>query len=224
MKVKICCISSIDEAQMAISAGAGAIGLVADMPSGPGVIPKDLISEISAWAAGKVERFLLTSAQDADRIIAQQQRCKVDTLQLCDTLPLEAYARLRAALPNIRLVQVIHVTGPASLEEALAVAPHVDTMLLDSGNPSLAKKELGGTGRVHNWNLSARITGTSTVPVYLAGGLNSGNVAGAIETANPQGVDVCSGVRAGGRLDGKKLADFMGAVRAATPAKTASIT
>ena len=209
MKVKICCVSSLDEARMAVSAGAAAIGLVSEMPSGPGVIPEDLIGEISAWATGKVETFLLTSLQIAEGIIAQQRRCNTSVLQLCDTVPAETYARLRTALPRIRLVQVIHVAGPDALDQALAVAPHVDALLLDSGNPALPTKQLGGTGRTHNWDISAKIVKVSPVPVYLAGGLRPGNVAAAIESVRPYGVDVCSGVRSGGRLDGDKLANFM---------------
>ena len=209
MKVKICCVSSLDEARMAVNAGAAAIGLVSEMPSGPGVIPEDLIGEISAWATGKVETFLLTSLQIADRIIAQQRRCNASALQLCDTVPAETYARLRTALPRIRLVQVIHVAGPDALDQALAAAPQVDALLLDSGNPALPTKQLGGTGRTHNWDLSAKIAKASPVPVYLAGGLRPGNVAAAIESVRPYGVDVCSGVRSGGRLDRDKLANFM---------------
>lgn len=209
MKVKICCISSLDEARMAVKAGASAIGLVSEMPSGPGVIPEDFIGEIAAWATGSVETFLLTSLRATDDIIAQQQRCNTSTLQLCDTIPTDSYARLRHALPRTRLVQVIHVTGPDALERAVAVAPHVDALLLDSGNPALPERELGGTGRTHNWDISAQIVKTSPVPVYLAGGLHGGNVATAIETVRPYGVDVCSGVRSGGHLDEQKLASFM---------------
>lgn len=212
-RVKICCISSLEEARMAVQAGADALGLVSAMPSGPGVITEDEIAVIAAMIPPGVASFLLTSAQDATTIIEQQRRCRVNTLQLVDEVKEGTYADLRAALHGIKLVQVIHVTGPEALAHALAVAPDVDALLLDSGNPSLAVKELGGTGRVHDWITSQRIRESVSIPVYLAGGLHAGNVAEAIHRVGPFGLDLCSGVRSGGRLDDAKLTEFMRAVR-----------
>jgi phosphoribosylanthranilate isomerase len=149
-RVKVCCIKSVAEAWMAIDAGASALGLVSRMPSGPGVISDDAAAEIAAAVPPSVDTFLLTARQDVEAIAAQQRAAGARTLQLVDALPEGAHAGLRAALPGVKLVQVIHVTGPASLEEAEAVAPHVDALLLDSGNPTLEVKELGGTGRRHD--------------------------------------------------------------------------
>jgi phosphoribosylanthranilate isomerase len=112
-------------------------------------------------------------------------------------------------MPGVALVQVIHVCGDDSIDKAVAVAPHVDALLLDSGNQDLAVKELGGTGRRHDWAISRRIREVSPKPIYLAGGLNAGNVAEAIDTVGPFGLDVCSGVRTKGRLDAEKLAAFV---------------
>jgi phosphoribosylanthranilate isomerase len=81
--------------------------------------------------------------------------------------------------------------------------------LLDSGNPSLAVKELGGTGRVHDWKLSREIRDKASVPVYLAGGLNASNAAQAVREVQPFALDVCSGVRTGGALDAAKVQAFM---------------
>jgi phosphoribosylanthranilate isomerase len=212
-RVKICCISSIEEARLAVAYGASALGLVSAMPSGPGVIAEDLIAAIAARVPPPVAAFLLTSQQDVEAIIAQQRRFGANTLQLVDSIPSGDYARLRHALPGVRVVQVIHVTGEASLAEAVAVAPQVDALLLDSGNPNLAVKELGGTGRTHNWEISRRIVQAVEAPVFLAGGLNPGNVAEAIRAVRPFGVDICSGVRTQGTLDEAKLAAFMAAVR-----------
>ena len=214
-RIKICCIADEAEAALAISRGASALGLVSEMPSGPGVIDEDRIAAIATLIPPGTASFLLTSRTDAEAIIAQQKRCRVDTIQLCDAVPEIAYAELRAALPGVKLVQVIHVTGPRARDEALRVAPRVDALLLDSGNPTLAVKELGGTGRVHDWNLSRRIRAEVPVPVFLAGGLRPDNVAEAIGLVHPYGVDVCSGVRTEGRLDESKLRAFVAAVRAA---------
>jgi phosphoribosylanthranilate isomerase len=200
---------------MAIDAGAAALGFVSRMPSGPGVISDDLIAQIASRVPPGVATFLLTSELDVNAIIAQQKRTGVNTLQIVDRLESGSHQELRAALPGIALVQVIHVCGPASIEDALAAAPHVDALLLDSGNASLPVKELGGTGRTHDWSISRRIREAASVPIFLAGGLTAANVAAAIRQVEPYGIDVCNGVRSADRLDATKLADFFRTVSAA---------
>ena len=213
-RVKICCIASVQEAWLAIRHGASALGLVSAMPSGPGVIGEPLIAEIAAAVPPGVASFLLTSEQEPAAIVAQQRRCRANTLQLVDRLPTEAYAALREALPGIALVQVVHVMGPEALAEARQVASQVDAILLDSGNTRLPVKELGGTGRTHDWRISAAIREAIDIPLYLAGGLRPENVAEAFAQVRPFGLDVCSGVRTDGRLDPAKLAAFMAAAGA----------
>ena len=217
-RVKICCIKSPAEARLAIAHGASALGLVSSMPSGPGVIDETAIARIAAVVPPPIATFLLTSLHDADEIIAQQRRCRTNTLQLCDYVEFSVYARLRAALPGITLVQVIHVTGDESVDHAQKVAEHVDALLLDSGNPALAVKELGGTGRVHDWSLSRRIRDAVPKPIFLAGGLRSTNVREAIAAVQPFGLDLCSGVRTNDILDEQKLWSFFEAVNAAPAA------
>ncbi|MBM2846823.1 MAG: Phosphoribosylanthranilate isomerase [Bacteroidetes bacterium] len=212
-RVKICCISSVEEAQTAVRYGASALGLVSSMPSGPGVIGEDLIAEIAATIPPGVASFLLTSKQDAQSIIEQQRRTRVNTIQICDSLEREHYQRLRAALPGVALVQVIHVRGPESMQEARSVAPYVDGILLDSGNQSLAVKELGGTGRTHDWTVSNKIREAVEVPVFLAGGLNAGNVSEALDKVHPYALDLCNGVRTNGKLDEEKLSAFFHQIR-----------
>ncbi|HEY0407810.1 MAG TPA: phosphoribosylanthranilate isomerase [Pyrinomonadaceae bacterium] len=207
-RVKICCIGSVGEARLAIDYGASALGLVSEMPSGPGVIAEDLIAQIAAIVPPAVASFLLTCRRDATSIIAQQRRCRTNTIQLCDRLEQREYAPLRAALPGIAVVQVVHVRGEEAVAEALFVAPRVDAILLDSGNQSLPVRELGGTGRAHDWAISARIREGIDVPLFLAGGLRAENVREAVERVGPFGLDVCSGVRSRGQLDERKLNDF----------------
>ena len=219
-RVKICCISSVEEAALAIQCGASALGLVSAMPSGPGVISEDQIAEIAATVPPPIATFLLTSKQDVEEIVAQHRRCRTNTLQLCDCLTLGAHADLRAALPGIKIVQVIHVTGPESVDEAIAVAPEVDAILLDSGNPARAVKELGGTGRSHDWSLSRKVRDQVSIPIFLAGGLNASNVAEAMKAVAPFGLDLCSGVRTNGKLDRRKLLDFFAAVHSADQQRT----
>ena len=211
-EIKICCISSHEEARVAIDAGADILGLVSAMPSGPGVIHEELIASIARSVSAQT--FLLTSLCDPDAIIAQHRRLGTTAIQLCDALPPDSHLQLREALPGIRLVQVVHVTGEASYDEAMAAARDVDALLLDSGNPALRVKELGGTGRVHDWTISRRIASDAGVPVFLAGGLRPENVAEALEITGASGVDICSGVRTAGRLDREKLERFICAVSA----------
>ena len=213
-KIKICCIQSVAEARLAVAHGADALGLVSAMPSGAGIIADErLIPEIAATVPPPVATFLLTSLTDTDAIIAQHRRCRTSTIQLVDALTRGTHTDLRAALPGIRLVQVIHVLDESSAAEALAAAPHVDALLLDSGNPHLAVKQLGGTGRTHNWALSRRIVEKSGKPVFLAGGLRAENVAAAWDAVRPWGFDICSGVRTpDDHLDERRLAAFVAAV------------
>lgn len=214
-RVKICCISSIAEAAFAIAHGASALGLVSHMPSGPGVVDEARIADIIATVPPPIATFLLTSATDVAAIIAQQHRMRPTTLQLVDHLSADVHTALRDALPGITLVQVVHVEDEASVSYALAAAPNVDALLLDSGRLNAPVKELGGTGRTHDWSLSRRIRDHAGKPIFLAGGLRAVNVAEAIHTVEPFGLDLCTGVRTDGALDPRKVEAFMRAVRAA---------
>ncbi|MBK7030289.1 MAG: phosphoribosylanthranilate isomerase [Bacteroidales bacterium] len=208
-RIKICCIGSVSEARMAIRHGANALGLVGKMPSGPGVIPDETIAGIARVIPPGLSSFLLTSETNAEAVIAHHRRTHTNTIQLVDTLSFGEYPLLKEEMPAIRIVQVIHVLNEQSVEDALLMTQHVDALLLDSGNPFLAIKELGGTGRVHNWLLSKEIVKQSPIPVFLAGGLNPANVREAIDIVQPFGVDVCSGVRTNGMLDEFKLEAFI---------------
>ncbi|UFH53978.1 phosphoribosylanthranilate isomerase [Spirosoma sp. KNUC1025] len=212
-RVKICCISSITEAQLAVRLGADALGLVGRMPSGPGVVVDEIAAQIVRMTPPPVATFMLTSELTTSDIVAHQRRVGANTIQIVDAVPPETHAALRIALPAVKLVQVIHVIDERNIEEALkAVQDGADALLLDSGNPTLTVKELGGTGRVHNWQVSRRIVEQSPVPVFLAGGLNPDNVRQAVDTVQPFGLDICSGVRSNGHLDERKLEAFMGAL------------
>jgi len=212
-RIKICCIGSVAEAQLAIAHGASALGLVSEMPSGPGVIPDDLISAIAASVPKFIGTFLLTSRSESAPIIEHIRSCGTNTVQLVDTVGENVYQDLRRELPDIRIVQVVHVTGDGAIEEARRIAGRVDALLLDSRNPTLEVKELGGTGRTHDWNRSRQIVESVKCPVFLAGGLTPGNILDAVRQVQPYGVDICSGVRTEGRLDPLKLTDFFAAIR-----------
>lgn len=212
--IKVCCIASLAEAQLAVAAGADALGLVSAMPSGPGVIDDAAIAAIAAAVPRPTRTFLLTARTGADAIAEQHARAGTTTLQLVDQVPHDELRRLRRLCPGVELVQVVHVTGEASVDEAVAAAPLVDALLLDSGHPGAAVKELGGTGRTHDWALSRRIRDAiHPRPLFLAGGLHAGNVAQALAAVRPQGLDLCSRVRTAAQLDAHKLREFVAAAR-----------
>ncbi|MEZ4475475.1 MAG: phosphoribosylanthranilate isomerase [bacterium] len=214
-RVKVCCIASVAEAQLAVAAGVDALGLVGPMPSGPGMIAGDMLRRIAAWTPPPVSSFLLTTAVEAPAIIEHVRASGTDTVQLVARSTPAACQAVREALPGVRVVQVLHVQGPEAVEEAQAFAPYVHALLLDSGNPRAAVPTFGGTGKIHDWSISRRIVETVPVPVILAGGLRPGNVQAAVRMVRPFGVDVCSGLRVDGALSPTLLADFVEAVRLA---------
>jgi len=215
-RFKVCCIRSVDEARLAVDLGASALGLVSAMPSGPGVIDEDTIARVAATVPPGVSTFLLTAETSVEAVVAQHRRCGTSTIQLCDRLQDGRLADLKQALPGIGVVQVVHVVDDQAVFEAVAAAAQADAILLDSGRPGGPVKELGGTGRVHDWTISARVReAIAPTPLYLAGGLRPENVAEAIATVRPFGLDVCNGVRTDDHLDETVLGAFVSAVRRA---------
>ncbi len=205
---KVCCIQSREEAETALAAGASAIGLVAEMPSGPGPISDALIADIAAAMRGRVRTVLLSSRTDAAGLIHHVRSTGCDTLQIVDHVGREVRAAVREALPQVAIWQVLHVEGEASLDLVSALADGADALLLDSGSPAAATRQLGGTGRAHDWSISARIVTASPVPVWLAGGLSPANARQAVEQVRPFGLDICSGLRTAGALQPDRLAAF----------------
>ena len=212
-RVKVCCIASVEEANLAISYGAWVLGLVGHMPSGPGVISDLTIAKITSSVPDYIKTCLLTSETTVDGIVAHHRKTSTNMIQIVDSIDCEVYEILRKELPKVSIVQVVHVTDRSAIDTALKITPYVDYLLLDSGNPNLEIRELGGTGRTHNWELSAEIVERSSIPVFLAGGLGGDNVKSAIEKVNPFGIDLCSKIRTKNRLDAKKLQRLMKRVR-----------
>lgn len=211
-RIKICCIKNYDEALIAVKAGVDALGLVSEMPSGPGVISIDEIEKIVKAVPPYVATNLLTSKSDFDEISMQLKKCRCNTLQIVDRVDINIFKKIRDAFPLLKIVQVVHVTDEKSVDEAKYFADYADAILLDSGNQNLKVKELGGTGRTHDWQLSRKIREMIKVPLILAGGLNPDSVKRAIIEVEPFAVDVCSGVRTDDKLDENKLTKFVEAV------------
>lgn len=212
INVKICCIKSNNEAHQAFNYGASSIGLVSKMPSGPGIISDRLIKQISESSPTSLKTILLTSDTDPYKIVNQYKKVRTVNIQLVSQINDDDYEVFRQALPNTKLIQVIHVIDEISITNAINISNHVDYLLLDTGRPK-NKVELGGTGRVHDWNISRLIRDRVNIPVILAGGLNHRNVKKAVEKVEPFGVDVCSGVRTNDKLDLIKLKKFFNSLK-----------
>ncbi|HEV2442373.1 MAG TPA: phosphoribosylanthranilate isomerase [Steroidobacteraceae bacterium] len=208
-------MASAEEAQLAIRAGADAVGFVGAMPSGPRVIDDSTIAGLAALVPPPIATFLLTSEATAEAIARHVERTHPSTVQIVSYIGASEAAKLAELLPAVRRVQVIHVEDEQVFGLIEGYAPHVHAFLLDSGRPNLAVPEYGGTGRTHDWGISAEFVRRSPRPVFLAGGLTPANVREAVVRVRPFGVDLCSGVRAERRLDSGKLDAFIGAVRQA---------
>jgi len=215
IRIKICCIASPAEAALALAAGADVLGLVAAMPSGPGPISDAAIAEIAASLPSQLLSLLLTAKTTADEIADHVHRTGVRGVQIVSHIDPAEQAKLARLLPDHQRWQVVHVEDDDPLAMIPAHGPHVTGFLLDSGRPS--QQELGGTGRVHDWAISAAFVAASPVPVFLAGGLNPGNAAAAVAQVQPAGLDICSGLRREGRLDETLARCFVSAARQAGP-------
>ena len=213
MKLKVCCIKSPEEAQMAIAHGADALGLVGPMPSGPGPISPQQAGLIAQSLPENIMSFYLTSQTSFETISEEYELVRSTHIQLTDHTESSDRARLKQNYPKVKLVQVVHVIDEDSIQQAIDYQENSDYVLLDSGAPNNSIKELGGTGRTHNWDISKQIVAQSTLPVFLAGGINAGNVRDAIAHVNPYGIDLCSSLRTEDNLDADKLDSFIKAIR-----------
>jgi phosphoribosylanthranilate isomerase len=217
-RIKVCGIASADEARLAVEAGVDALGLNCVGPSSPRHIGDSAAAGITELTPPPVATFLLTVERTADTIAAHVRRSHPTAVQILWGIgPAEA-ARLADIEPHVRRVQVVHVESRAALKMIPIYGPHVHAFLLDSGRPSATTPELGGTGRQHDWAISAEFVKASHLPVFLAGGLTPANVGAAIQHVRPFGVDLSSGVRTAGQLDVSKLAAFASSVRKADEA------
>lgn len=211
-RIKVCCIAGAEEARLAISLGADALGLVGAMPSGPGIISDEQARQIATAVPPPVFTFLLSSETEAGSIADHVRQVGASAVQIVNHIDPAQSERLVTLLPDVRRIQVIHVEDDKSVDLAGLYEPFCNALLLDSGKPTAKTPQLGGTGRVHDWRLSRKIVEVSRLPVFLAGGLNPGNVADAIAAVRPYGLDICSGVRTNDCLDANKLLQFVQAV------------
>lgn len=208
MRVKICGIRSVEDALTAISAGADAVGfLVGITHLAEDKISNEEAKKIIDYLPPFVSTVAVTHLQDIDKIVEMCEYLGVNTLQIHDYLSPENVLECKKRLPGIKLLKAIHVMQ--SCDEALEMSHSyeniVDAIILDSRT----KDRLGGTGNVHDWNISKKIVEEISIPVILAGGLTDENVYDAVKKVNPYAVDVNSGVEMNGFKDFKKVKRFV---------------
>lgn len=211
VRVQVAGVTRIEDAALLVEAGVDAIGLTVGLPPGA---PDDTSPELAAAIARSLPPFvtpvLITYRSTSEDLVSLLQRTGAWAVQLHGGASRETVADLRAAMPWVRVIRVVHVTGQHALAEAAAI-DDADAILLDSYDPERGR--WGATGRTHDWHISAAIVRAVRAPVILAGGLRPENVSEAVRIVRPWAVDVHTGVEdAEGRLDPGRVHAFLRAV------------
>jgi phosphoribosylanthranilate isomerase len=214
MRSKICGIRSEADLRAAVAAGADAIGFI----SGVTHVSEDALDRHRAATLSAAHPAIRhpraghpSDGHYGDHYLAD--RIGVDAIQVHGLVSVDVVARVHERAAERPILAAVHVTGPEAVDAARAVAPYCDAVLLDSRTSD----RLGGTGRPHDWSISAAIVDALAGfdrPVVLAGGLTPATVAAAIRQVRPYAVDVNSGVEtAGGDKDPAACAAFVAAAR-----------
>ena len=207
IKAKICGLTRKEDALFAAYNGADAIGVVNVRESKRYVKLSDA-REIFRAMPPFVSRVLVASPTRVCEV-REIERSGADFLQLHSVEDIMLIKEIREST-RMRLIKQLPVTGKESIEQAEVFSNLVDAILLDSKT----KDCMGGTGVVHDWDISREIVARIKKPVILAGGLNPGNVLDAIEKVQPYAVDVASGVETTpGIKDKTKIEEFIRKVR-----------
>jgi len=206
MRTKVCGINNMEDMERALSAGASALGFLAGITHvAEDKVDLDTARHLISIMPPFTTSVAVTHLTNAKDIIELVKYVMCTTVQIHDYIPPEEVTQVREALPGIKIIKAIHVTGPESIDLARSFEPVVDALLLDSRTAD----RLGGTGITHDWDLSSIIVQNSRVPVILAGGLNQENVYQAVRKVHPFAVDVNSGVETKQKKDYHKMVTFI---------------
>jgi phosphoribosylanthranilate isomerase len=208
-RVKICGIKSVEDARLAVEFGADAIGLlVGQLHNSPDFITPEQAKHIVGEMPPFVSTVLVTHLHDREKIAELVTDVCPSTLQLHGKSRPADTRFLRQQFPQLKISKALHANAEGVEDEAETWVKYVDAILLDTSSPET--DQVGGTGRTHDWAVSAHMVGTLRKPVILAGGLTPGNVANAIAKVRPFAVDVNSGIKnAAGFKDPEKLRRFI---------------
>ncbi len=191
MRVKVCGIACEEDVRALAPVRPHFAGFLVglDYPSDDAVSPQEA-RRLAALLPRSVVPVLVTHRTEMGEVLDLARLCGFPTLQLHGDFPLDRIADLRHSVPGTSIWRVVHVDGAEAVSRAAEVARVADVVLLDTKTAA----RLGGTGRVHDWTISARVASTCGKPVVLAGGLTPENVVEAVRAVRPWAVDVNSGV------------------------------
>jgi phosphoribosylanthranilate isomerase len=209
VRVQIAGVSTLDEALAAEQAGADALGFTVRLPTG---VHDGLTEAVARGIIAALPPFIASVAITyVDTARAAVDLCRylgVSALQLHGPFPTQELPLIRAALPHLKLIRAVHVTGPQAPAQARALERRVDALILDTYDPVCDRH--GATGKTHDWAISRQIVDQVRTRVILAGGLTPDNIAEAVRAVRPWAVDVHTGVEdADGRRNFDKLRAFI---------------
>ena len=224
-RTKICGNRNPEDLDYAIACGADAVGFITDVPvKSPRKIDsetaKDLIKRVPVF----VDSVLVMMPEDLDSAVALIRKTRPTVVQIHNDLPDAELAKLASTVDPVKLIKTIAIPDGAGPEIADRVISRIhkltgiaDAIRLDTststtsrtGNTSTGARS-GGTGKVHDWRISAEIVRRSRLPIILAGGLTPDNVSDAIRKVCPYAVDTASGVETDKRRDYDKVKRFIG--------------
>ena len=217
MRVKICGTKNLNEARMAVSLGADAVGFLLGLndfseDEVDGATARHIIARLPPF----VSSVLVTHKTDSEWIVEACKQIGCTVIQLHGDFAIDEIPALKEKVPHMRVIKTIHVENAGAVASALAASRWADAILLDT----MTGTRIGGTGVTHDWSISGRIVKMIDKPVVLAGGLNPQNVRRAIALVSPFAVDVNSGVEnPDGSKSAEKVESFIRAAKAATEAR-----
>jgi len=206
-RAKICGIRDEGARDVAVAAGADAVGFVVEISRSKRSIDRDDARTLIEGLPPFVSSVIVVEPESVAEAAKLALDTGADVIQVNDTLSFEELESLREMVSQ-RLVATIPAR-PGMLDDAKRMSEVADALLIDS----LEGGKLGGTGTVHDWDMSADLVKNIALPVILAGGLDPENVALAIKTVRPYAVDVSSGVETDGSKDTMKIEAFLREVR-----------
>jgi phosphoribosylanthranilate isomerase len=214
MWIKICGNTNLEDALLAAESGADALGFV--FAPSPRQVNRETVQEITRQLPPGLETIGVFVDATFDEIAATVTACNLTGVQLHRSSDPKLPSRLRDQFPSLKILSVMHYKGP-DFAQQLATSQQngvVDGVLVDSSSA----KAVGGTGTSFNWAEARRafLAAAPQVRLIAAGGLSPENVQDAIETLEPWGVDVVSGVeRTPGKKDPARVREFIQSAREA---------
>lgn len=190
MRTQIYTMQSVDEALAVIEQGVDHVGITPSDIGLPGEVDLATARAIVDAVGDTAVTVALSVESNLDAIETMVQAVRPDILHLCgleNTILPEGILELRARFPNLPIMQAISVSGPGSIDTALAYQEVVDYLILDTQSPEIAG--IGASGETHDWEISRKLVQQVRIPVILAGGLSPENVAEAIRAVRPWAVD-----------------------------------